>query len=95
MVGQIVVGLVALLHVGFFVLESVLWTKPTGMRIFGLSAEDAEFRDEMREFFTTKIPQEIRDAVVFGTKGEEPTVEAMLAGVYAPDDYYAAEEAQA
>jgi alkylation response protein AidB-like acyl-CoA dehydrogenase len=28
-----------------------------------LSAEDAEFRDEMREFFTTKIPQEIRDAV--------------------------------
>ncbi|MCA9494346.1 MAG: DUF1304 domain-containing protein [Myxococcales bacterium] len=42
MVGQIVVGLVALLHVGFFVLESVLWTKPTGMRIFGLSAEDAE-----------------------------------------------------
>ena len=28
-----------------------------------LSAEDAEFRDEMREFFTTKIPQEIRDMV--------------------------------
>ncbi len=28
-----------------------------------LSAEDAEFRDEMREFFTTKIPQDIRDAV--------------------------------
>jgi alkylation response protein AidB-like acyl-CoA dehydrogenase len=28
-----------------------------------LSAEDAEFRDEMRTFFTTKIPQEIRDAV--------------------------------
>jgi alkylation response protein AidB-like acyl-CoA dehydrogenase len=28
-----------------------------------LSPEDAEFRDEMREFFTTKIPQEIRDAV--------------------------------
>ncbi|MBZ5737634.1 acyl-CoA dehydrogenase family protein [Nocardioides mangrovi] len=28
-----------------------------------LSAEDAEFRDEMREFFTTKIPQEIRDIV--------------------------------
>lgn len=28
-----------------------------------LSAEDAEFRDEMREFFTTQIPQEIRDAV--------------------------------
>ncbi|MDF1604054.1 acyl-CoA dehydrogenase family protein [Nocardioides sp. YIM 152315] len=28
-----------------------------------LSAEDAEFRDRMREFFTTKIPQETRDAV--------------------------------
>jgi hypothetical protein len=28
-----------------------------------LSAEDAEFRDEMRTFFTTKIPQEIRDTV--------------------------------
>ena len=28
-----------------------------------LSAEDAEFRDQMREFFTTQIPQEIRDAV--------------------------------
>lgn len=28
-----------------------------------LSAEDAEFRDEMREFFTTRIPEEIRDAV--------------------------------
>jgi alkylation response protein AidB-like acyl-CoA dehydrogenase len=28
-----------------------------------LSAEDAEFRDQMREFFTTKIPQETRDAV--------------------------------
>lgn len=28
-----------------------------------LSAEDAEFRDEMREFFTTQIPEEIRDAV--------------------------------
>ena len=40
------------------------------------------------------VRQEIRDAVVFGTKGEEPTVEAMLAGVYAPDDFYA-EEAQA
>lgn len=28
--------------------------------------------------------QQIRDAVVFGTQGEEPTIEAMLAGVYAP-----------
>lgn len=28
-----------------------------------LSPEDAAFREEMREFFTTKVPQEIRDAV--------------------------------
>jgi len=28
-----------------------------------LSVEDAEFRDEMRAFFTTEVPQEIRDAV--------------------------------
>ena len=28
-----------------------------------LSAEDAAFRDEMRTFFTTKIPQDVRDAV--------------------------------
>ncbi|MCW2795496.1 acyl-CoA dehydrogenase family protein [Nocardioides sp.] len=28
-----------------------------------LSAEDAAFRDEMRTFFTTQVPQEIRDAV--------------------------------
>jgi alkylation response protein AidB-like acyl-CoA dehydrogenase len=28
-----------------------------------LSPEDAEFREEMRTFFTTKVPQEIRDAV--------------------------------
>lgn len=28
-----------------------------------LSPEDAAFRDEMREFFTTKIPQHVRDTV--------------------------------
>ena len=41
-----------------------------------------------------QVRQEIRDAVVFGTQGAEPTVEAMLAGVYAPEDYFA-EEARA
>ncbi len=41
-----------------------------------------------------EVRQEIRDAVVFGTQGAEPTVEAMLAGVYAADDFFA-EEAQA
>ena len=31
-----------------------------------------------------EVRTEIRNAVVFGMQGEEPTVEAMLAGVYAP-----------
>ena len=45
-----------------------------------LSAEDAEFRDEMREFFTTKIPQEIRDAVRDRTElTREQIVESMQA----------------
>ena len=35
------VAFVALLHIGFFVLESFLWTKPTGRKIFGLTPEIA------------------------------------------------------
>lgn len=34
----------------------------------GLSADDAQFRAEMREFFTTKIPQDIRDKVAEGAE---------------------------
>jgi putative membrane protein len=37
----IVVGLVALLHVYFLVLEMFLWDKPKGMRTFGLTPEKA------------------------------------------------------
>lgn len=33
---------VALLHVGFLVLEMFLWTRPTGRKIFRTSAADAE-----------------------------------------------------
>ena len=29
-----------------------------------LSAEDQRFRDEMREFFATRVPQDIRDTVI-------------------------------
>lgn len=36
------VAIVALLHLGFFVLESFLWTRPMGRRVFGLSRELAE-----------------------------------------------------
>ena len=35
-------ALAALVHVGFFVLESFLFTKPAGRKIFGTSAADAE-----------------------------------------------------
>ena len=34
--------LVAFLHIGFFVLESVLWTSPIVRRIFGTSPSEAE-----------------------------------------------------
>jgi putative membrane protein len=36
------VAVVAFLHLAFFVLESFLWTKPAGRRIFGLSKELAQ-----------------------------------------------------
>ncbi len=41
-IANIAVALVALLHVVFMFLEMVLWTKPIGRRIFGLSKELAE-----------------------------------------------------
>ncbi len=56
--------------------------------------EDELLTQEDLDAIQAGVRQEIRDAVVFGTKGEEPTVEAMLAGVYAPDDFFA-EEARA
>lgn len=39
---NIVIGLVALLHVYFLVLEMFLWTKPAGLKAFGLKPEQAE-----------------------------------------------------
>jgi putative membrane protein len=38
----IAVGLVGLLHVYFLVLEMFLWTKPAGLKAFGLTPEKAE-----------------------------------------------------
>src|SRR5262252_3907403 len=38
---SIVVGLVAALHVYFLVLEMFLWDKPTGLKAFGLTLEQA------------------------------------------------------
>lgn len=39
---NLAVGLVALLHAYFLVLEMFLWTKPYGRRVFGLTPERAE-----------------------------------------------------
>ncbi len=36
-----VVALVAVLHVGFLLLEMFLWDTPTGLAVFGQSAEEA------------------------------------------------------
>ena len=38
----VAIALVAALHVAFFVLESFLWTRPTGRKVFGLTPELAE-----------------------------------------------------
>jgi len=40
-VANVVVGLVALLHVYFLVLEMFLWDKPFGLKTFGNTAEKA------------------------------------------------------
>ena len=40
-VTRILIGLVAVLHVFFFVLEAFLWKRPYGRKVFGTSAEFA------------------------------------------------------
>nr|WP_223250751.1 DUF1304 domain-containing protein [Rhodanobacter denitrificans] len=42
MAGNVVIALVALLHLWFLILEMFLWTKPSGRRAFGITAEFAE-----------------------------------------------------
>lgn len=42
LVANIVVGVVALLHVYFLVLEMFLWDRPVGLRVFGLTPEAAK-----------------------------------------------------
>jgi putative membrane protein len=41
-IALIAVGIVALLHLYFMVLEMFLWTKPAGLKAFGQSPEQAE-----------------------------------------------------
>ncbi len=75
--------------------EIAEWREKDPIQRYSVAVLEANLltQDEL-DTIQADVRQEIRDAVVFGTKGEEPTVEAMLAGVYAPDDYYA-EEARA
>lgn len=40
-IANIIIALVALLHIYFLVLEMFLWEKPTGLRVFGQTAERA------------------------------------------------------
>jgi len=39
---DILIAFVAVQHFAFFVLESVLWTKPQGRKVFNTSADEAE-----------------------------------------------------
>jgi putative membrane protein len=39
---EIAIAIVAGLHIIFFALESLLWTKPAGRKVFGTTAEEAE-----------------------------------------------------
>ena len=41
MIANVLVGLVALIHLNIVVLEMVLWDKPNGRRVFGTTAEFA------------------------------------------------------
>ena len=41
MIANVLVGLVALIHLHFVVLEMILWDKPSGRRVFGTTAEFA------------------------------------------------------
>ena len=41
-VTNLAVALVALLHLGFLILEMFLWSKPLGLRTFGLTPEFAK-----------------------------------------------------
>jgi hypothetical protein len=43
-IGNIIVAVVALLHVYFLVLEMFLWDKPAGLRAFGLPGQPRSWR---------------------------------------------------
>lgn len=42
LLGQLLIAIIAVLHIGFLVLEMFLWTKPFGLKVFRQSREQAE-----------------------------------------------------
>lgn len=42
MIGKILVGFIAIQHLGFLVLEMFLWTHPVGLKVFRQSLEKAQ-----------------------------------------------------
>ena len=58
---NVVVALIALLHVYILVLEMFLWTTPKGRRAFGLTPEFAEaskvLDDRLRAKFAKDLPK--------------------------------------
>lgn len=49
MLGQLLIGLIALLHVYILVLEMFLWDRPTGLKAFGNSPEKAQLTKVMAQ----------------------------------------------
>ena len=47
MVASVAAVIVAILHLGFMVLESILWTQPIGRKVFRLSQEKAAITREL------------------------------------------------
>ena len=42
LVAQVLIAIIAILHLYFLILEMFLWDKPLGMKVFGNTAETAK-----------------------------------------------------
>lgn len=70
---NIAVGVVALLHVYFFVLEAFLWDKPFGMRIFRLTPEFAQATKALaanQGVYNTFLAAGLAWGLMLGTAGD-------------------------
>jgi pyruvate dehydrogenase E1 component alpha subunit len=65
--------------------EIAQWRADDPIAAFAAVLHDREeVTQEQLNAVQDEVRTEIREAVRFGTQGEEPTVEAMMAGIYAP-----------